>query len=103
MQNRYQSDWKERSIFYNCRMFLDGFWQGMEYGELESCIHVGILDFNLQEEFAERVVRVQIPPMYRHLVPAKLHKKVVVGEGECGLLYVDNHFVEQLERGTYYY
>lgn len=49
MQNRYQSDWKERSIFYNCRMFLDGFWQGMEYGELESCIHVGILDFNLVE------------------------------------------------------
>lgn len=50
MQNRYQSDWKERSIFYNCRMFLDGFWQGMGYGELESCIHVGILDFNLVED-----------------------------------------------------
>lgn len=30
MQNRYQSDWKERSLFYNCRMFLEGFQQGME-------------------------------------------------------------------------
>lgn len=47
MQNRYQNDWTERSIFYNCRMFTDGFYHGQPYGELEPCIHVGILDFNL--------------------------------------------------------
>ena len=24
MQNTYQDDWTERSLFYNCRMFTDG-------------------------------------------------------------------------------
>lgn len=70
-----------------------------------------ILYWNVFEKNEIRLVDVtgiamteeQIPPMYRHLVPARLHKKVVIGEGECGLLYVDNHFVEQLECGTYYY
>lgn len=47
MQNQRQFDWKERTIFYNCRMFLDGFLAGMQYHELEPCIHVGILNFNL--------------------------------------------------------
>lgn len=47
MQNRYQNDWTERSLFYNCRMFTDGFYHGQSYGELEPCIHIGILDFNL--------------------------------------------------------
>lgn len=49
MQNRYQSDWSERSVFYNCRMFTERFYHGQEYGELEPCIHVGILDFNLMK------------------------------------------------------
>ena len=47
MQNRYQNDWTERSLFYNCRMFTEGFYHGQSYGELEPCIHIGILDFNL--------------------------------------------------------
>lgn len=46
MQNTYQKDWAERSIFYNCRMFTDGFKKGQTYDELPPCIHVGILDFN---------------------------------------------------------
>lgn len=46
MQNRYQEDWEERCLFYNCRMFAEGFAHGRPYGELERCIHVGILDFN---------------------------------------------------------
>lgn len=50
MQNRYQDDWPERSIFYNCRMFTEGFIQGSTYGEIEPCIHVGILDFNQLED-----------------------------------------------------
>jgi predicted transposase/invertase (TIGR01784 family) len=49
MQNRSQYDWSERSIFYNCRMFTDGFLHGMDYGQLEPCIHVGILDFKQLE------------------------------------------------------
>ena len=24
MQNTYQEDWAERSLFYNCRMFTEG-------------------------------------------------------------------------------
>ena len=35
------------SLFYNCRMFTEGFYHGQSYGELEPCIHIGILDFNL--------------------------------------------------------
>ena len=46
MQNRYQEDWPERSLFYNCRMFAEGFTHGMPYSDLERCIHVGILNFN---------------------------------------------------------
>ena len=46
MQNTYQDDWTERSLFYNCRMFTDGFKKGHPYGELPPCIHVGILNFN---------------------------------------------------------
>ena len=46
MHNTYQDDWTERSLFYNCRMFTDGFQKGHPYGELPPCIHVGILNFN---------------------------------------------------------
>lgn len=46
MQNTYQDDWTERSLFYNCRMFTDGFQKGHPYGELPPCIHVEILSFN---------------------------------------------------------
>ena len=46
MQNTYQADWTERSLFYNCRMFTDGFKKGQPYYELPPCIHVGILDFS---------------------------------------------------------
>ena len=46
MQNTYQEDWAERSLFYNCRMFTEGLKKGEPYYELPPCIHVGILDFN---------------------------------------------------------
>ena len=46
MQNTYQEDWAERSLFYNCRMFTEGLKKGESYYELPPCIHVGILDFN---------------------------------------------------------
>ena len=49
MQNRYQNDWTERSLFYNCRMFTEGLYHGQPYGDLEPCIHVGILDFDLMK------------------------------------------------------
>ncbi len=46
MQNTYQDDWTERSLFYNCRMFTEGFQKGQPYGKLPPCIHIGILNFN---------------------------------------------------------
>ena len=49
MQNTYQEDWAERSLFYNCRMFTEGLYHGQPYGDLEPCIHVGILDFDLMK------------------------------------------------------
>lgn len=49
MQNRCQEDWTERSLFYNCRMFAEGYIRGIPYGDMEPCIHVGILNFNQME------------------------------------------------------
>ena len=49
--------WEERSIFYLCKMYTDQIEAGDEYKELEKCIHVGILDFELfpeDEEFYSR-------------------------------------------------
>lgn len=49
MQNTYQEDWTERSLFYNCRMFTEGFKKGDPYWKLSPCIHVGILNFNMMK------------------------------------------------------
>ena len=49
MQNAYQKDWAERSLFYTCRMYTEGFLHGIPYGAIEPCIHVGILNFNQSE------------------------------------------------------
>ena len=47
MQNTYQEDWAERSLFYNCQMFTEGFKKGDPYWKLSPCIHIGILNFNM--------------------------------------------------------
>ena len=49
MQNTYQEDWAERSLFYNCRMFKEGFKKGDPYWKLSPCIHIGILNFNMMK------------------------------------------------------
>lgn len=49
MQNTYQEDWTERSLFYNCRMFTEDFKKGEPYWKLSPCIHVGILNFNMMK------------------------------------------------------
>ena len=69
------------------------------------------LYWNVFEENEIRLVDVtgvqmtedQVPGMYRHLIPARLYKKVVIGEGETGLLYIDGHFDRELSCGTYFY
>lgn len=45
----------------------------------------------------------QVPAMYRHLIPVRLYKRLSVGEGETGLLYIDGKFEKQLSSGTYFY
>lgn len=45
----------------------------------------------------------ELPRMYMELMPAKYYKKIVVKDGETGLLYFDNHFERQLETGTYFF
>ena len=46
MQNTYQEDWAERSLFYNCRMFTEGLKRENLIMNYLHVIHVGILDFN---------------------------------------------------------
>ncbi|MCI9132653.1 MAG: Rpn family recombination-promoting nuclease/putative transposase [Lachnospiraceae bacterium] len=41
--------WAERSLFYLCKMFHSRIEEGEQYEELNTCIHVGILDFTLFE------------------------------------------------------
>ena len=45
--------WAERSLYYLSKMFTDQLRKGQDYEELQKCIHVGILDFELfeSEEF----------------------------------------------------
>ena len=39
--------WEERSLFYLSKMYTDGFSKGRSYEELEECIHISILGFDL--------------------------------------------------------
>lgn len=41
--------WEERSLFYLCKMFVEDLKKGTGYGNLETCIHIGILKYNLFE------------------------------------------------------
>lgn len=44
-----------------------------------------------------------LPRMYMELMLAKYYKKIVIKDGETGLLYFDNQFERQLETGTYFF
>lgn len=60
-------------------------------------------EIRLVDVTGTQITEEQAPRMYRHLLPARLYKKITVSDGETGLLYIDGQYVEQLERGTYYY
>lgn len=70
-----------------------------------------VLYWNVYETSEVRLVDVtgteiteeQVPRMYRHLLPARLYKKMVIGDGETGLLYIDGQYTKQLGCGSYYY
>lgn len=44
-----------------------------------------------------------LPRMYMDLMPAKFYKKIVIKNGEAGLLYFDNRLEKRLEEGIYYF
>ncbi len=44
-----------------------------------------------------------LPRMYRDLMPSKFYKKIVIKDGEIGLLYFDNRMERQLSPGTYFF
>lgn len=41
--------WRERTLFYLSKMYVKGFEKGHSYKELEQCIHISILGFELFE------------------------------------------------------
>lgn len=54
---------------------------------------------NITESDMEKV----LPRMYMDLMPARLYKKLMIKDGEIGLLYIDNRFEKRLEQGSYYF
>lgn len=44
-----------------------------------------------------------LPRIYLDLMPARLYKKIVIKDGEVGLLYFDNCFDKEIYQGTYYF
>lgn len=44
-----------------------------------------------------------LPRMYMDLIPVKYYRKIVVKDGEIGLLYFDNRFEKRLEPGTWFF
>lgn len=68
------------------------FWNVFEKNEIRL---IDVTGFQMEEE--------QVPSMYRHLIPARLFKRIVVEEGETALLYIDGQFQDKLPCGTYYY
>lgn len=44
-----------------------------------------------------------LPRIYMDLMPAKYYKKIVIKDGETGLLYFDNRYEKRLDTGSYYF
>ena len=78
MQNRYQLDWKERSVFYNSRMYTEGYEHGTPYGDMEICIQVGILNFN-------------------YLKSPGFHHKILLQDEKTGEVYSDKFVIHVIE------
>lgn len=44
-----------------------------------------------------------LPRIYMDLMPVKYYKKIVIKDGETGLLYFDNRYEKRLDTGTYFF
>ena len=108
MQNRYQEDWTERSLFYNCRMFTEGFYHGQPYGDLEPCIHVGILNFDLMKTsgFHHRIKLIDIKTNEEYSSKFQFHvvqlKQIESATEEEKQTAKDWQQVEEIIRGNPY-
>ena len=68
------------------------------------------LFWNVFEENEFRIIDItrpcmeeSLPRFYMDLMPARYYKKIIVKDGEIGLLYYDNRYEKRLETGTYYF
>ncbi len=68
------------------------YWNVFEKNEIRL---VNIMGAEMTEE--------EMPSIYRRMLPSRLYRRLTVGEGETGLLYIDGRFSRQLSCGTYYY
>ena len=56
-----------------------------------------------QIDITKSYMEKDLPRMYMDLMPVKYYKKIVIKDGETGLLYFDNRFEERLSTGTYFF
>lgn len=68
------------------------------------------LYWNVYEKTEIRLIDITVPYMedslpriYLDLMPVKYYKKIVIKDGEIGLLYFDNRFEKRLTQGSYYF
>ena len=68
-------------------VLMDGealYWNVFEKHEIRL---VNVTGFKIEEE--------QVPSMYRHLIPPRLYRRIVVEEGETALLYIDGQYQDR--------
>ena len=68
IQVSYFAYWQERSLFYLSKMFTEQLQAGDDYEKLSKCIHIGILNFNLFEEYKGYYSRFHISEDTRHII-----------------------------------
>ena len=77
--------WKNRSMFYNFKMFVNQASPGSKYEEFTPCIHISILDFNLFPE------------------SKKFHSKIQLIDTENYKLFTDKIVFHMIELGKIQY
>jgi len=89
--------WKNRTMFYNFKLFVEQGEAGSKYGEFDSCIHISILDFNLfpYDRRFHRTVQlldtetceIYTDKIIFHMVELRKVNDIVINEQEDELYY----------------
>jgi len=66
LQINYFQYWKNRTMFYNFKMFVDQGRSGSKYKEFNPCIHISILDFNLFPDSGKFHSKIQLLDTENH-------------------------------------